>query len=157
MKTVSAFQGDVFSNDTKSLVNRSGATTVKGSIGFIDLAQSDTDSTTLLAGLSNVIATATAQIDAGCMVVAKAAGVTDNSAGDYYVGEGVVCYVNVNSTTDIAKGDELKPVNAGDHMVKAAAGDRYHAIALEARTSDDEGPILALIFSFGRKSFKAWA
>lgn len=143
--------GDIFGNAPIVLNNRTGATTVQGSTGFIDTPQADADSTSLATGMSNVVAVSTALITKGILVVAKDAGVVDNAAGNYYCGEGVQCYINVDGTTDVAKGDILKPVNAGDHMVKATAGtDRWYAVSLEARTTDSEGPVLCLLFSSGR-------
>jgi hypothetical protein len=130
--------------------NRTGATTVKGGVGFLDLAQAEAESTSIGLGCSNVTATTTALIAYGILAVFTGA-LADNATGRAIVAEGEIVDINVDSTTDIAKGDTLKPVNAGDHMVKATKGtDRWFAIALEARTADTEGTIRAVLYSSGR-------
>jgi hypothetical protein len=132
------------------LTNRTGATSVLGGTCAIDLPQADGDSTTLRLGLSNVVAASTALMAVGFIGLWATAGVADNADGRVIFGHGVLCQANVDSTTDIAKGDALKCVNAGDHLVKATPGtDRYHAIALEARTANTEGPIWVMLFSAG--------
>jgi len=131
--------------------NRTGATSVKGGTGLLDILNTQGESTTIGTGLQNVTPVTTAGMAVGIVGVWEAAGVGDNAQGRFITGEGVECSINVDSTTDIAKGDALKCVNAGDHMVKATpATDRHHAIALEARTADTEGAIRALLFSSGR-------
>jgi hypothetical protein len=155
----------VASNPTINLANRTAATLAEGSVGFLDTPQADADSTTVSLGLDNVVAVTTARM-AQCPVLAVASlaavGVVDNDRGEFHVGEGIKCRIRVDSTTDIAKGDKLKPVNAGDHMVKAsiagatidptgtAALDRWYAEALEARTTNDEGLVLCRLYSSGR-------
>lgn len=132
--------------------NRTGATSVQGGTGALDLTQTQSESSNIGNAESNVTPVTTALIAAGVIGFWISAGVADNKAGYFVVGEGVICDVNVDSTTDIAKGDALKAVNAGDHMVKATVGtDRYHAIALEARTADTEGSIRCIVFSSGRR------
>ena len=150
-KAVSAYAGDHFQNASKTFNNRTGATSVLGGTAAVDVAQAESESDSIINGLGNAKAVSTALMAAGLIGVWEKAGIADNAAGGLIIGEGVRCKVNVDSTTDISKGDALKCVNAGDHMVKATTGtDRYHAIALEARTSNDEGTIEALLFSSGR-------
>jgi hypothetical protein len=133
------------------LNNRTGATSVQGGSGALDVAQTQGESTSIGLALTNVTPVTTAIIAAGVIGVWESAGVVDNAKGRFIIGEGVQCVLNVDGTTDVAKGDALKAVNAGDHFVKATVGtDRYHAIALEARTANSEGPVRALLFSSGR-------
>lgn len=150
-RDIAIISGDIFGAATIPLTNRTGATTVQGSVGFIDLPQADGDSTDLPTAQGNVVATSTALIASGLCVVARDAGVLDNGVGQYSCDEGTKCYINVDGTTDVAKGDVLKPVNAGDHMVKATVGtDRWFAQALEARTANTEGPVLCILWSMGK-------
>lgn len=137
-------------NQPVTLTNKTAATTSEGSIGFLDEAQADADSTTLALGLSNVVAASTALMAYGHAVLAKGA-YADDADGLFEAGEGVRSRIRVNSTTDIAKGDVLKPVNGQNYAVKATKGtDRWIAVALEARTSDDAGVIECVLYSRGK-------
>jgi hypothetical protein len=153
------------SNPTINLANRTGATLAEGSVGFLDTPAADAASTDVATALDNVVAITTTRMgQQPTLVVASlaAVGVIDDDRGEFHVGNGITCRIRVDSTADIAKGDKLKPVNGGDHMVKATpagatidptttvALDRWYAEALEARTSNDEGTILCLLYSSGR-------
>lgn len=134
--------------------NRTGATLATGSVGFVDHIKGDAASTSWSLGESNVVAVTTARIAMRPQLVVHVdTGATpaDDKEALWYDGENVICYARVDSTTDIAAGDWLKPVNAGDHLVKATLGTDYvYAQALEARTSNDEGLIRVRLFSQGK-------
>jgi len=121
--------------------------TVRGGIYAVDLHQSDAASTTVAKGTENLVPVTTALIATGFLLVADAI-VADNAAANVNFGIGVEVNLLVESTTDIAKGDALKAVNAQAYAVKATpATDRYHFIALEARTANDTGIIKAVMVS----------
>lgn len=146
--------GYAHSGNARPRYNRTGATLVSGSVGFVDHGTADAASTTIALGQSNVIAVSTAGITACRQLVVHAGESTaDDKIGNFFDSDdGAIVLVRVDSTTDIAKEDWLKPVNAGDHLVKATnANDYVYAQALEARTSNDEGTIRARLFSNGRR------
>lgn len=153
-KAISAFPGDVLPN-TPGFVhnNRTGATTVKGGVGFVDDAASDAATTTTY-GQDNVVAVTLARIVAGThrLAVWAVGSTADDGAERAVVGDDLIVDLLVNSTTDIAKGDPLIPVASGDHMVKGSIGNKFYAVALEARTANDEGTIKARLFSSGRST-----
>lgn len=157
---------------TIRVVNRTGATSVKGGIVFLDISPSGTCEAESLTGstptpklmLNNAVMPSTARMALSPIAGAwKTAGIADNDEGEIIVGDGVLARVNVETTTDITVGATLKPSNGQDYFVlavtaatvdpTATAGtfDRYYGIALEARASNDEGPILAMLFSSGRR------
>lgn len=147
--------------------NRTAGVTVLGGVGFVDYTQSDTASSgatdPIRASMENVVAVTTALIATRPkLVVCAEAGCADDAVGKWLEGEDFIADVNVDSTTDIAVGDWLKPVNAGDHLVKAtqfsvdetgaAAAESLvpvYAQALQARTANNEGTIKARVFSNG--------
>lgn len=139
-------------NNAAIFTSRTGATSVLGGVGFQDVVTSDAASTSIAVGEGNVVAVTTALMAMRPpLVVWAEAGVADDKPGRAYCGDGIRCLINVNSTTDIAKGDWLKPVDAGDHMVKGTLGTDYvYAQALAARTSNDEGTIECLLYSSGK-------
>lgn len=162
MNQVISLPGHIFAESPKHrLYNRTGATTVLGSIGVIDTAQADAASTTLWSGMNNVVAVADGQTDRGGRVYAAAQGaVADDGQCLWSVQQpNTICQALVDGTTDITKGDLLVPVEGGDHMVKAtrtaladANGDASASIiaalreepiaeALESFTTNGEGVI----------------
>ena len=126
--------------------NRSGASTAVGGVLALDIAAGDAASTTPELALTNLIEPATAQFNTAEYVVCKEVK-ADDLLVDCFTGDGVLVQVRVNSTTDIAKGDPLKPVNSENHLVKATSTDPYVATALEARTTDDVGLIWVLFYT----------
>lgn len=131
--------------------NRTGGAALVGGAYVVDLHTSATESTTIALGQGAVVPVTTALIAAGQIVIARET-TADDADGRFVEGEGVECDILVESTTDIAKGDALKPVNAQAYLVKATVGtDRFHAIALEARTANDTGLIRCLLYSSGRR------
>lgn len=134
------------------LFNRSGGTMTRGMIGFIDSASSDAASTSLSLAFNNVIKPTTAliAISGKIPVVLLSDSVADDAEGLFCVCDdpnGVIVPMLVESTTDIAKGDLLKGVNAQYYAVKGTQGtDLMVAEALEARTSNDTGIINCRLF-----------
>lgn len=146
--------------------NRTGATLVAGGVGFIDLSQSDAASTTPETAMDNVVAISTAliAIQPRLVVAAQVPNLAaDDEKGQFIEGDGVECLILVESTTDILKGDWLKPVNAQVYLVKGSIGaiidntgsagtyDYVYAQALEGRTANDTGLIRCLLFSSGKR------
>lgn len=130
-------------------VNRSGSTLTQYGVYTLDMVQGQAESTTAALGDTNLVAVATANM---CqpMVVAQTAA-ADNASLQVAEGEGVICTVLVESTTDIAKGDPLKTVNGQAYLVKATVGtDHWNAVAREARTDNDTGLISVLFYSTRR-------
>lgn len=147
---------------TANRFNRTAATTKVGSVGFVDTTLSDGDSTTIAAGLDNVVSPTTALIAKRPILVVANSIAADNDRLDWIEGTKVRCRVLVDSTANIAVGNWLKPVNGSDSLVVATAFSvdetgsagaealvPVYAQALEARTADDEGTIEVLLFSDG--------
>lgn len=152
MKTIGT-QGLPFDTAQRAprLYNRTGATIQKGYVGFLDTSQSDAASTTVALALSNVVKPTTALIAkrAQKLVVCQDAGLADDAQGRFAMGDGgdLICQILVEGTTDVAKGDLLKPVDAQYYLVKATAGtDLAFAEALEAQTSATPTLILCRLF-----------
>lgn len=166
MRTIQTTTAHYNKGSVSTRYNRTGATLVEGAVGFIDAAQGDGDSGSVEAGLDNVVAISTARIAIQPRLVV-AAGVpnfaADNERGQFIEGDGVECLILVESTTDIAAGDWLKPVNAQVYMVKGNIGaiidntgssgtyDYVYAQALQARTADSAGLIRCLLYSGGKR------
>lgn len=156
LKTLSLGLSRFDSANSQTLMNRSAANLTKNGAYFLDTPNGDADSTDIPNGLNNAIAVTTALIaQRPPLAIADEnqtdATIADNSPGRFLMGEGVLCRVLVNSTTDITKGDWLKPVNAQSYLVKATLGtDVIYAQALETRTADTTGPISVLLYSSGR-------
>ncbi len=147
--------------------NRTAGTLVKGSVGMVDDLLTDGDSTTIQLAMDNIVAVSTARISARCpLVVFCGDSCVDNEQGNFAEAQGdAIVQVLVNSTTNIAAGDFLKPVDASDSLVKnASAANPFvvdesgsvsdtltisYARALEARTADDEGLIWCRLYSHG--------
>ena len=123
--------------------NRTGATVYQGYVGFLDTSQSDGDSGSISAGLSNIVKVTTALMNKRCQrLVVCNDQAADNAQTRAVGGEDKVVRCLVEGTTDIAKGDLLKPVNGQYYLVKATAGtDLYYAEALENFTTDGTGLI----------------
>ncbi len=139
-------------NNAAIFTNRTGATSVLGGVGFQDVMTGDASSTSIALGEGHSVAVSTARIAMRPpLVVWAEAGIADDKPGRAYCGDGIRCLINVDSTTDLAKGDWLKPVDAGDHMVKGTLGTDYvYAMVLTARTSNDEGTVDCLLYSSGK-------
>lgn len=126
--------------------------TVKGGVYAIDIGGSSTYPT----NLDTIIANSTTTMDLLSPMVVADNIYTAATTARCTFGEGVICQVLVEGTTDIAKGDQLKPVNGQAYLVKAttaytdANGDHYNAIALEAFTTNSTGLIMAIFFSVPR-------
>lgn len=133
-------------------MNRTGATIAYGGVAIVDAMQAEAESTDIGLALHNLTAVTTALFKHACVVVCReTAGVADNAEGRFAESnDGAMVDVLVDSTTDIAKGDLLKCVNAAAYLVKATNGtDRPVARALEARTADTQGTIKCQLFSNG--------
>jgi hypothetical protein len=116
----------------------------------LDLAQGDSDVTTVQLALASAIAVATAGIATGLLCVVQSA-IPAGGIGNAVISG--VTKIGTIGTTDIAKMDFLKGVNAAASAVKGTAGtDRCHWIALEANATDTVVTnILALMTDcFGR-------
>jgi hypothetical protein len=139
-------RGSILQTDARVLLtNKTGGALVKGSVVVLDLTK--VTATTLLEVQDFVKLWATGK---PALVFIAADSIADGAVGPFIPGraEGTLCLVEVDSTTDIAVGDQLKLVTGVDHLVKATAGtDPYCAIALEARTSNDQGNIAAVVFN----------
>lgn len=152
--------GQVFTTHKRRVMNRTAATVAIGDVVAFDMLATDADITKGVGGgtgldkqdgiFHNVVAVAAGNKDGLIAVVSgllSGAGKDNTEIEVTLLGQRVKC--KVNSTTDIAIGDRLKPVAADDHLVKlaaAAADERAVAYALEARTTDDEGTIDVTFF-----------
>lgn len=150
-------------NARNGYYNRTAAALTEGCVAFIDSPQTDTDSGTIGDGLRNAVAITTARITQHLKMVihARTESVADNDLTAFYDVDDTICSVLVNSTTDITKGDWLKPVNAQTYLVKATNAitvdeggavvhDFAYARALETRTADTTGLIKVIFFPHGR-------
>lgn len=140
-------------NQVKRLMNnRTGAATVAGGVGFVDSSRSEAESTSISLAANNVTAVTTALMTKRARLVVAADIYADDAEGQWLdADDGTTCLINVDSTTDILNGDLLKPVNGGDHLVKATPGtDIWYARALEGRTANSEGAIRCELYSAGR-------
>lgn len=147
-------QGEQFvrGHPSKRFYNRTGGTVYEGYVGFIDEFQGDAASTSVLTGQQNIVKVTTALMAKGDpkLVVFKETAADDEQARAI-AGEDAIVRILVEGTTDIAKGDGLKPVNAQYYLVKGTIGtDRIYAIALEAFTTDGTGVILARLLPQSR-------
>jgi hypothetical protein len=147
-----AMPGDYASNAGAVRTNRTGASIAIGGVAIVDATQAEAESTSVALGQQNLTAVTSTNLKAGKVVVnVTGAAVADNADGRFCESnDGAIVQALVNSTTDIAKGDWLKPVNGQAYLVKGTNGtDRTVARALEARTSDDTGLIYVELFSNG--------
>jgi hypothetical protein len=134
--------------------NRTGATSAKGGGGQLDLAQNESQSSSIALALSNVTGVTTGGIAAGMIGVWSRTGFADDTPGEFILGEGVEVDMLVDPTgAAISKMDPLKGQNGSVNFVKATAGtDRYHGIALESKaTNAAVATLRAILFSSGRK------
>lgn len=149
----------------RTAVNRTGAALLERGCYFIDIPQGDGDSDTVDHGLDNVLKPTTALIAKQLRLVISNGTAADNVRESFVEGEGVETLALVEGTTDIAKGDWLKPTNGQAYLVKATTGgaqidyslttggaDYVYAQALEAFTTDGTGTIRVLLYSSGRRS-----
>src|SRR5690349_3351360 len=106
--------------------NRSGGATLAWGSYFVDTPQGDADSTTIEKGLQNAIAVTTALIAKQPRLIisdgTQQSQPADNAQGMFVEGDCVDTFALVEGTTDIAKGDKLKPVNGQAYLVKANIG-----------------------------------
>lgn len=162
--------GQFYAEHRRRVMNRTGGSVVVGSVLALDVQadQTETQNGDGVGGISGLdvedaIFHNVENVDAGnkdgMLVVVNR--LLDGGGADDTEIEVVLCSqrvaVEVDSTTDIARGDRLKWGSA-DHLVKftsAAADDRAVAIALQDRTSDDQGNIDA-VFGGGIPFFGAY-
>lgn len=134
--------------------NRSGAVAVKFGAYHLDTVRSATGSSSLDAGLSQILQPVTANMNKRLPVVI----VSSDPSSSYVAGEtvrvwegqGVKCRVKVNgSGTAIAAGDKLQLVDQSSTMVKATIG-THAAFAIAGAASTANGDIIdALLFTHG--------
>lgn len=113
-------------------VNRTGAALVVGGMYSLDITGGDATSIDADSNLSNVVATATANLE-GFLVVALQP-TADKAVGKFLIRG--VDQLLVDGTTDVAEGDRLIPQNASVNVIKATALVMPCALALEAQTAN---------------------
>jgi hypothetical protein len=152
-KTIATQGGEFYTGQAAHrFYNRTGGTVHKGYVGFIDTAQTDAASTSLAEGLKNIVKVTTALMNKRVqqLVVFNEDADDDGQARATGGGDKVV-QILCDGTTDIAKGDLLKPVNGQYYLVKATAGtDLYYAEALEAFTTDGQGLVWCRLIGTAR-------
>lgn len=136
MKVSNFIPGDRYSTDKRTMTNRTGAATTKGGVYFVDELWTQSESDSVEDALADVTPVTTAHIAVpGTLVVADGA-TADNENGLFYESyDGSLVKIWVDGTTDVLKGDALKPVDVKEYMVKASGGDLYYAVALEGQTT----------------------
>lgn len=114
------------------LVNRSGATLLRGQVGMLDWSAADGATTTIPPGAStsrfvNTILPSSGGLEAGVpIVVCLDTSVADDAeyTGLYYGLEPLLAYNDASATTDIDKGDPIGGVASQAFLEAGIAGER---------------------------------
>lgn len=156
MLNVNNRPGQFYTFHKRRVMNRSGGSVSVGDVLALDLQAAETETSdgngvgnednldVQDAVFHNAVAVATANIMNPIVVVT---GLLSGEGGDDTEIEVGLCFqrrqVLVESTSDISRGDQLKPTNGESYLVVRSGGDAERAVAyaLEDRSSDDTGLI----------------